>query len=341
MTTQELQAAVQQDPTVQRYISELLAYSKKRQQEGFYRPTNADTAEMQRIMEGLQATPLGRAALQQGLQINPRSGELQTAMTISPALVAALIGGSALAAGVLAPAAGTTAATAPTAGTTAATVPTLAATTVPGAAAATVPAIAGTTAATTGAAVAPVVTAASHSLWSSPSLWATIIGTGSQLAGSAIAAHAQGEATDTMAAAQDRATQAQLELGRQALQVQQENQRNAQAALSPYRDIGSQALGNLGLQPGASSLGQMNGARPFNPLPLQQVDRTAVGNVQPGQRQVAPTSQPTASSAAPQTLQALSSQQTATSMPQVGEQRQINGQAASWDGRGWSAVGGM
>ncbi len=171
----------------------------------------------------------------------------------------------------------------------------------------------------------------------------TVAAIGASAAGTAYAAHEQGQAAETNAAASERATAQQTALGQQALDVQKENQRKAEAALSPYRDLGSQALGNLGLQPGASSLGQMNGAKPFNQIPLGgmvKADRTNVGNVLPAERPGAPTSSPSDQPNAPQTLQALAAQQTQTSMPQVGERRMINGQVGEWTGQAWVAAGG-
>lgn len=96
-----------------------------------------------------------------------------------------------------------------------------------------------TVAAPTVAATVAGPTAATVGGFSSPSLWASLagpaIGAGTQLAGAAINAHAQGEATDAQTAA-----------NKDALDFQKQKLAEEDQRLAPYRATGADAIGRLG-----------------------------------------------------------------------------------------------
>lgn len=135
----------------------------------------------------------------------------------------------------------------------------------------------------------------------SPSLWRSVAGpaitAGAGLGGAAIQAHAANTAAD-----------AQLQANREALDFNKNIFNTRQQYLGPYIGYGQGALSTLGTGLGVS---------PTN-VNLMQVPTQANPNAQPISLS-----------------QLTASQNGASSGPQVGTTRVINGQNARWDGNGW------
>ena len=161
-----------------------------------------------------------------------------------------------------------------------------------------------------------------------------IIGAGATVGGAALAAHGQSSAADTQAQAAKDAANTQLEAAREALDFQKQVYNNKQQAVNPYQNMGIGALGALG-----TGLNIMPGHLPVGTIPIYKPDQpisptdfaTQVGQPQPIGR-IALEGRPIYAAGQEPTPQTNSGVQPA----QVGERRIINGQTATWDGKGWS-----
>lgn len=166
-------------------------------------------------------------------------------------------------------------------------------------------------------------------------LWSTLIGQGTQLAGTAINAYQQGKATD----AQTAAAQAALDFAKQQYQQQRTD-------LAPYRAAGQGAIGQLGYGLGihgfesGPTAGTTVAAGPNGAVPLsaEGANITGLNPSAPGTPWTPTNADPTLSAAIRTQQQGNTGGAGPSQAPRVGEVRTINGQQGQWDGHGWTLV---